>query len=161
MHIGKEVAALERMTVNNLKERYAEAFGEQTNANNKGWLIKRIAWRLQALAEGDLSERARQRAAELANDADLRLSPPVPKAVAPGGDQKTVAVHFKSDDRLPPPGTIIPRAYKGQQFRVQVLAEGFEFEGEYYKSLTAVAKVITGQHCNGFQFFRLGKEHAS
>jgi hypothetical protein len=39
------------------------------------WLVKRIAWRMQALAEGDLSERARRRAAELANDADLRLSP--------------------------------------------------------------------------------------
>jgi hypothetical protein len=51
-------------------------FGEATRAGNKSWLIKRIAWRLQALAEGDLSERARQRAKELANDADLRLSPP-------------------------------------------------------------------------------------
>jgi hypothetical protein len=50
--------------------------GEIRSEVNKSWLIKRIAWRLQALAEGDLSERARQRAKELANDADLRLSPP-------------------------------------------------------------------------------------
>jgi hypothetical protein len=72
-NVGKELAALQRMTVKELRTRYAEVFGEATNANNRAWLVKRIAWRLQALAEGDLSERARQRAAELANDADLRL----------------------------------------------------------------------------------------
>jgi hypothetical protein len=76
MNVGKEVAALQRLGVKALRTRYAEVFGEQTPAHNKVWLVKRIAWRLQALAEGDLSERARQRAAELANDADLRLSPP-------------------------------------------------------------------------------------
>jgi hypothetical protein len=73
LNVGKEVAALQRMTVKELREKYAEAFGEETNANNKVWLVKRIAWRIQALAEGDLSEHARRRAAELANDADLQL----------------------------------------------------------------------------------------
>ena len=82
MSIAKEVAALERMGVKDLRAKYAGAFGEETNAANKQWLIKRIAWRLQALAEGDLSERARRRAAELANDADLRLNPPKPRAAA-------------------------------------------------------------------------------
>ncbi len=80
--IGREVAALKRMTVRELRLRYAEVFGEETRAGNKAWLIKRIAWRLQSLSEGDLSERARQRAAELANDADVRLSPPKAKPVA-------------------------------------------------------------------------------
>ena len=72
----KEVAALQRQGAKQLRARYAEVFGETTAANNKIWLIRRIAWRLQALAEGDLSERARRRAEELANDADLLLSPP-------------------------------------------------------------------------------------
>jgi len=76
LNVGKEVAVLERMTVRELKERYAELFGEETRARNKAWLFKRIAWRIQSLAEGDLSERAKQRATELARDADLRLSPP-------------------------------------------------------------------------------------
>ena len=58
-NVATEVAALRRMTTGQLRHRYAEAFGETTNANNKAWLVKRIAWRLQALAEGDLSERAR------------------------------------------------------------------------------------------------------
>lgn len=63
LNVGKEVAALQRMTVRELRTRYAEVFGEVTRAGNKAWLVKRIAWRLQSLAEGDLSERARQRAA--------------------------------------------------------------------------------------------------
>src|SRR5260370_19189801 len=71
-----ELAGLVRMTVTQLRARYATLFGEPTRAGNKAWLVKRIAWRLQALAEGDLSERPRRRDLELANDADLRLSPP-------------------------------------------------------------------------------------
>ena len=75
-NVARELAALQRLTVPQLRLRYAEVFGETTNANNRAWLVKKIAWRLQALAEGGLSERARQRAAELANDADLRANPP-------------------------------------------------------------------------------------
>src|SRR5262249_6209393 len=82
LNVGKEVAALQRMTVKDLRARYAEVFGEETPAHNKAWLVKRIAWRIQALAEGDLSERARRRAAELACDADLRLNPPLVKTAA-------------------------------------------------------------------------------
>ena len=76
LNILNEVAALERLTIGQLRQRFAELFGEATAASNRTWLVKRIAWRLQALAEGDLSERARRRAAELARDADLRLNPP-------------------------------------------------------------------------------------
>ena len=63
LNVGKELATLQRLSVKELRDRYAEAFGEGTNANNRAWLIKRIAWRLQALEEGGLSERARRRAA--------------------------------------------------------------------------------------------------
>jgi Protein of unknown function (DUF2924) len=76
LNIENEVAALQRLAVRKLRTRYGEVFGEQTRAGSKAWLIKRIVWRLQSIAEGDLSERARRRAAELANDADVRLSPP-------------------------------------------------------------------------------------
>ncbi|MCC9609374.1 DUF2924 domain-containing protein [Blastopirellula sp. JC732] len=160
LNVGKEVASLQRMNVRELRGRYAEVFGEETKAGNKPWLIKRIAWRLQSLEEGDLSERARHRAAELANDADVRLSPPKAKPAkpAPASRTRSAALVTKSDDRLPPPGTIINREYKGQTLQVKVLPQGFEFEGEVYKSLSAVAKAITGQHCNGYHFFRLGKE---
>jgi hypothetical protein len=161
LNIAKEVAALRRLSTRDLRSRYAETFGETTNANNKLWLIKRIAWRLQVQAEGDLSERARRRAAELANDADLRLSPPIEKrAVAPEEFSRPEIPPHQADDRVPPPGTIITRAYKGDFLQVQVLQHGFEFEGAVYKSLSAVARTITGQHCNGLHFFRLGQEVA-
>ena len=158
LNIAKEVAAMKRMTMNELRARYAEAFGESTNANNRAWLIKRIAWRLQAQAEGDLSERARRCAEELANDADLRLSPPKAGAAPPAGEgTRTGILSFKGDSRLPPPGTVIVRPYKGEDLQVKVLADGFEFEGQTYRSLSAVAKAITGQHCNGYHFFRIGQ----
>jgi len=160
MNIGKELAALERMTVVELRARYAEVFGDVTRTGNRTWLIKRITWRLQAQVEGDLSERARRRAAELANDADLRLSPPRLRMNGDAAPERTVTATLPrtGDGRLPPPGTILTRGYKGVVVRVQVLADGLECAGEKYRSLSAVAKAITGSHVNGFAFFGLAKE---
>ncbi|HWB07725.1 MAG TPA: DUF2924 domain-containing protein [Pirellulales bacterium] len=156
LNIGKEVAALRRMTVNELRNRYVEVCGEAMRVRNKDWLVKRIAWRIQANAEGDLSERARRRATELANDAELPRTPPktpTPPANAP--KRATVAQWASCSSRLPPPGSIITRDYKGETLQVQVLPDGFEYEGDVYRSLSAVAKAITGSHCNGYLFFRL------
>ena len=58
MNIGKQIAALKRMTVTELRRRHIEAFGEPTGSGNKDFLWKRIAWRIQAHAEGDLPSRA-------------------------------------------------------------------------------------------------------
>jgi len=150
------IAELQRLTVQQLRLCYAELFGEATAAKNRTWLLRRLAWRLQSLAEGDLSERARQRAAELANDADLRITvprvkEPIPTAVA---GAPPVAPSGTADSRLPMPGTILTREYKGHTLQVEVLSEGFAYAGQTYKSLSAVARAITGAHCNGFWFFR-------
>ncbi len=155
--VGQQLAELQRLTTPQLRARFAEVFGEHTPANNRTWLRKRIAWRLQALAEGGLSERARRRAAELANDADLRLNPPRPPRTAdPAQAQATLRTEPAAPDRrLPPPGTILTRTYKGATLEVQVLPKGFAYQGQVYKSLSAVAKAITGSHCNGFWFFGL------
>ena len=159
LNIVNEIAALQRLSVGQLRQRFAELFGETTKASNRTWLIKRILWRMQALAEGDLSERARHRAAELANDADLRLSPPRVPATQPPAPQRTEThvLPFPPDDRLPPPGTILTRPYKGDVVQVRVLPQGFEYHGAVYPSLSAVAKAVTGSHCNGYLFFRLGQ----
>ncbi len=156
--LGRQLALLPRLTVPELRRRYAELFGEPTAANNRVWLIKRIAWRLQALAEGDLSERARRRAAELAHDADLRLNPPKAEVVTPLDRPPLQPVYDRPDRRLPPPGSVLTRPYKGDTLLVLVRADGFEFEGVTYRSLSAVAKAITGSHCNGFWFFRLTRQ---
>jgi len=160
MNVGKELAALRRMSVDGLRSRYAEVFGETTNGRHKEWLIKRIIYRMQALAEGDLSERARQRAAELANDADLRRKPPKSPTTKPetASRTKTAKLRTNADTRVPLPGSTITRVYKGETLEVKVAPAGFEYEGELYKSLSAVAKKITGSHCNGYLFFRLAKK---
>jgi hypothetical protein len=158
LNVGKEVAALRRMAMDELRAKYAKLFGEEAwTINNRVWLVKRIAWRMQALAEGDLSERARRRAAELANDADLRLSPPrlVRIAGAPVVRAQPTARRPKKDSPQLRPGTILARKYRGEMLQVRVLPHGFEFEGAVYSSLSAVAKAITGSHCNGYHFFRL------
>ncbi|HAN99491.1 MAG TPA: DUF2924 domain-containing protein [Planctomycetaceae bacterium] len=155
LNVAKEVSAMERMSVDELRRKFAEVCGESTNGRNKPWLIKRIAWRMQANVEGGLSERARQRAAELADDAYLRVTPPrTPKASA-AAPSVTGGVRLTGDHRLPLPGALLVREYKGRTVRARVLADGFEFEGERYRSLSAVAKAATGKHWNGFHFFGL------
>jgi hypothetical protein len=149
-----EIAALPRRRLSELRARFAELFGEPTPSHNKIWLVKRIAWRLQAQAEGDLSERARRRAAELAADVDLRLSAP-PADAGTAKDQQPATVRMPIDDRLPRPGTILTRRYKSRTLQVEVLEHGFAFEGKTYRSLSAVAKAVTGSHCSGHFFFGL------
>ena len=158
MDHSHDLAALKRLSVSQLQARHAELFGETTTARHKTWLIRRLSWRLQALAEGDLSERARQRAAELARDADLRLQPPQPTtATTLHRDGQPPAGRGSANHRLPPPGTTLTRLYKGQILQVQVLEQGFAFNGQVYRSLSAVAKAITGAHYNGYLFFRLNQ----
>lgn len=161
--IAQELAALKRLTPKELRVRYAQVFGEPTASGNRTWLVRRIAWRLQALAEGGLSERARNRAAELARDADLRVIPPKGHVEehAPAPVRTGTVPTQASDPRLPPPGSIITRTYKGTDVEVQVLAAGFEYDGRTFTSLSAVAAAVTGSHLNGFHFFKLNKDGAA
>jgi hypothetical protein len=109
---------------------------------------------LQAKAEGDLSERARLRASQLANDSDLRLRAPRSfwREIERNGDSPS------RDPRLPATGTALERAYQGQILRVTVLANGFEYRGKNYASLSAIAHRVTGTRWNGFHFFGLKQE---
>ena len=154
-----EIAELQDKTVSQLVQRYEQVFEEECRSRNKQYLIRRIAWRLQANEEGGLSRAALKKAAELAENAETRLTAPRKhsndgvKLVVP---EPTAFVDW--DPRLPPPGNIIERQHKGKMIRVIVLQDGFEYEGQRYKSLTAIAKEVSGSHCNGFLFFRLGRK---
>lgn len=167
MNVGKELADLTQKTVPELREKYHAVFGEPTRAGSKDWLFKRIAWRIQALAEGDLSERARRRAEFLARDADLRTTAPREPAASVvngasgavgrngGGDVKPAPAIL--DERVPPPGTVLTRVYRGQAYHVVVRDDGFEYDGQVFRSLSAIAKLITGSHWNGLLFFNIAK----
>src|SRR3954469_17219952 len=82
------VAALGRMTPGQLRAKYLEVFGEPSRSGNRDFLFKRVAWRVQSLAEGGLSERARRRAEELARDADIRTT--LPRSPAGAAPTRTV-----------------------------------------------------------------------
>jgi hypothetical protein len=162
--IAEQIDDLQSMTTGELAERYEELHGQPCRTRHRAYLIRKIAWRIQANAEGDLSERARKRAAELANDAEVRVMAPKGMVCPPqAGSGSTVTRKVSNtppaDPRLPSPGSAIVRQYKGKTIRVVVLehGQGFEYDGHRYRTLSAVAKVVTGSHINGFRFFNLQK----
>ena len=150
----REIEQLQEMQVEDLRRRYREVFGEQSRTKHKQHLVRRIAWRLQVLAQGDLSERARQRALAIANDADLRVQVPsdwITKG-PPAHRRKEV-----KDWRLPVIGTVMSRIYRDTTVTVRVLQGGFEYQGRRYRSLSAIAREATGTRWNGLLFFGLAK----
>ena len=152
--IRRHIESLRKLKTSALRTRYRDLFGEASDSFHREHLLRRIAWRLQAEAEGDLSERARARASQLANDSDLRLR-------APGSFWREMQRHARSpnrDPRLPPAGTTLERFYQGQMIGATVLADGFEYRGKRYGSLSAIAHRVTGTRWNGFHFFGLKQE---
>ena len=156
------IAELYEMTTGQLAEKYEQLHGQPTRTRHRQYLIRKNAWRIQAHAFGGLTERAKRRAAELANDADIRVMAPKTLVCPPqGGTSETRTARFiERDPRIPAAGSAIVRTYKGKKLRVVVLEgdRGFEYEGQRYDTLSAVAKHITGSHINGFRFFGLGKK---
>lgn len=144
-----EIMTLKHNSLEELKRKYVELFGEEPTSNNTIYLWRKIAHRLQELEHGPLSEAANNRIYTLIQQFD----PINNKALRPLNDKR--AQIKKRDMRLPIPGTVITKEYKGQTIEVHVLDGGFEFKGKAYKSLTAIAKEITGAHWNGFLFFNL------
>jgi hypothetical protein len=141
-----------------LKKRYQELFGEESKSSNRQFLFRRIAYRLQANAEGDLSERARRRAAEIADDRDLRVRAPKEFVARPNYGCGTVdRTRPPSDSRLPAAGALLTRRVGDRQVVVKVLRDGFEYESRRYRSLSAIAREVTGTRWNGLLFFGLAE----
>jgi hypothetical protein len=153
-----EVEKLRRANVAGLRERYREVFGEETRSRHREHLFRRIAWRLQARAEGDLSARARQRAQEIADDAHLRKNAPADFFTLAGEHIETIPgerTQRKQDRRLPMAGSLLTREWKGRTILVEVLTQGFRYEDRLFSSLSAIATEITGTRWNGLAFFGL------
>jgi hypothetical protein len=155
--ITVQVAELMHMSVGQLRERYAELFGEETNSRHRQWLLRRISYRVHELAEGGLSERARKRAAELADEGYLRRRLPTPPAeqqqsppVTRGAEEPPKE---QRDERLPAPGTVLVREFQGTAHEVTVLERGFLYQGKTYRSLSSIARAIAGTAWNGYRFF--------
>jgi len=157
--LREEIEGLAELSVPELKAKYAEAFGERSRSGNAAFLRKRIAWRLQARAMGGLSERARHRAEEIADETDLRVRRPRPSRRHPPANQppsdRTQASNTERDPRLPPPGELLVREFRGMTVAVRVLEDGFEYEGRRYTSLSTIACEVAGTRWNGYRFFEL------
>ena len=104
--VARQIAQLHDLSMAELREMYRQLFGDRSQTQNRQYLFRRIAWRLQALAEGELSERARKRAMVLARDADLKTRPPAQF-------HGFTIEGSKRDWRLPGVGRLLQRTYAG------------------------------------------------
>ncbi len=154
--VPAQLAALHGMTVEQLRQRWMVLYGQPTASRNGPYLRKRLAWRIQEVAEGGLSQRARDRIEaildghflpDITRRAREAAQPVLPKAPALAAVDR--------DPRLPPAGTVLRKVHRGEEHQVTVLDDGFEHLGATYRTLTAVAKAITGAGWNGFLFFGL------
>ena len=146
--VKEELRRLPRLTVTELGRRYAELFGKETRCRNKPYLLKKVAWRIQANASEGLSKRAVQRIRDLGDRLPERWQERA--TVIARGDEPR-------DPRLPAPGSVLRRRIAGVDHSVTVLPEGFEYRGEFYESLSTIATRITGVRWNGFRFFKIAK----
>jgi hypothetical protein len=154
--IYTEIERLKSLRIQELRTRYREVFGAGSRTAHKQHLVRQIAWRLQVQAQGDLSERARRRALEIANDADLKSQVPPYWEATESTDQTSRQVrHARGAGRIPAAGTLLRRVYRDRTVEVKILRDGFEYDGRRYGSLSAVARAATGTRWNGLLFFGL------
>jgi hypothetical protein len=159
--IAARIARLQEMSVGELREEWRKLFNEEPRSRHKVYLWKRLAWRIQELEYGGLSERAKRRLEELMPDAELALR--VPRGILKdAAAQPVIADRRVRDPRIPPPGTVLLRTYKGSRLAVTVLDDGFEWQGRIYRSLSALAREVTGcSSLNGVVFFGLNRKDAA
>jgi hypothetical protein len=134
----QQLAELDHLSMEHLTQRWQALIGGEAPRQNRRYLVKRLAYRIQELAYGGLSPETRSLLADTyqRHGTIIRSNAPSP-----------------TDAILP--GTCLLREWRGIVYRVTVCAQGFEYAGRWYASLTAIAREITGTKCSGPAFFRL------
>lgn len=160
--LHEEIAHLTTLPAHALESRHEALFGRKPETNHRQFLFRKIAWRIQADREGGLSEATKELANALAQEAPLRtriMRNAAKRLAGMNSDQTaTTVLPTGHDSRLPMPGGVIVKQFKGETLVVKVLADGFEFRDRRYKSLSAIALDLTGTKWNGFVFFGVAKE---
>ena len=123
MSTAEQVKAIEQLKGKALREKFAEVTGKATKSNNRPYLLRQIAVALEQAPAAAKPARAK-------------------RAKEPMG----------RDERLPAPGTVIEREYEGKTIKVTVLDDGFRYGSQTYRSLSAIAKEVTGTCWNGWRF---------
>jgi hypothetical protein len=142
----KQIADLDTLSHDQLCELWRTLYGKEPMAFNRPYLIKRLAYRIQEIAYGGLSERAHRVMDDVLKSHGYDEN---------GGGQDCKRRSRKRRNGMPVAGARLVRKWNGGAYEVIVTHGGFEFEGKLYGSLTAITKVITGTHWNGRSFFGL------
>ena len=143
---GKQVARLERGTTAELQAQYARACGRVTQSRNRRYLVRQIA---MAQEEAAWAEAARP---------TVTVKVPAEFGKAPIHSRGEGAAQHVRDSRLPAPGTILTKKYRGTTVSVTVGTHDFTWQGESYRTLSAVAKAASGTHVNGYRWFGLTED---
>ena len=138
-----QLAALPSKTTPELRQLWRDLYDREPPSYNKPFLVKRLAYRIQELAYGGLSARAEAKLKKLV-DEESRLKGKQP---------------VRKGDR-PIAGTRLIRECQGVEHCATVLDDGYEYQGRRYKSLSAIARAITGTRWNGPAFFGLRNHSA-
>lgn len=160
--LAVDLERLAKMGILELRQLHRDLLGMDHPMPNSEHLRRKIAWHVQAEAEGGLPESARRHALAIAREVQLRVRVCVNARRRQNGtpiDQTlTTAVAPSHDSRLPMPGSLVVKEFKSRTIVVKVLDDGFEYDGRRFTSLSAIAKEITGTKWNGYLFFGLTKE---
>lgn len=133
--VVSQIDALQRLTMAQLRERWSDLFGNEPPRAGRAYLLRRLAYRIQELRFGGLSAEVRQELAKARHSQTER----------PGPSQKTGLQ----------PGTRLLRDWHDERYEVVVQQSGFLYNGQMYKSLSGVARAITGSNWDGYRFFGL------
>ena len=133
------LAALKTLPTPALKQQWRELFGAEPPPYNRRFLESRLAYRMQELAYGGLKPETLARLEALGEQLD-------------GG--KVAVRRLRGDDK-PIAGTQLIREYQGVEHLVTVTCAGYDYQGRPYRSLSAIARAITGTRWNGRVFFGL------
>ncbi len=134
-----QLAALKRMTIIELKAKWESLFGTPAPNNSRSYLELRLGYRVQELTLGGLSRETRRTLDLLADEIEGRAG------------RKAIM----TDSRNPVVGTRLVREWGGVEHTVTVIKDGFDWQGQKFKSLSAAARAITGTQWNGYRFFGL------
>jgi len=149
-----QIMELRKNSLDELKTKYEGLFpGQKAPSNNKIFMWRKIAYRIQELEYGGISSETQSKIQQLIQQYD----PINNKTLRPDNihENQPKKSGISRDKRLPIPGTVITKEYKGISLQVKVLKSGFEYNSKIYKTLTAIAKEVTGAHWNGYLFFNL------
>lgn len=146
----RQIAGLKELSHDELKRMYRLLHGTEPPAANRDFITKRLAYRIQEIAYGGLSQSAHEKMdAALARHGYDENGMPVARA----GKVRRL-------EDMPVAGSKLVREWNGQRYEVTTLRDGFEYDGRKFRSLSAIAKAVTGTHWNGRAFFGLGGRNA-